>query len=414
MQPDANRNSQNSMSFGSQIKPGAREYANDAPIISRVSKIHRPDRASPHLVQWGRGQDRRTESFKTPEEQEARYAEISARLERNGDDFIFNRQAKIDYAAFMATIGDASWVDVVAGWRENLKRKEVVRSSKTVGEAAAEYIANAMVLRDTGQESPDTFRQQRHKISILGTRLNTVPLCEVTTEMMEQLIKDLFKELGLSENGTFNNYLKSFRTFFNANSKHVTPNPTLGIPLKDDSIDEVGVLTPKEMAQLFAYAMKHRPDALGRLALEAFAGLRFSSAAKIAKEEIKFDDKGITLAKRKLKTRRRHYIDGLPDNTWAWADKATTACWKMKKSDWMHMKSDLFMDAGVPHPHNCLRHSFATYHVAAFKNPGLTATLLCHHDQAQLWAHYNGIASKAAGITYFSITPENAEQIAAG
>ena len=130
------------MRFESQTKPGAREYANDAPIVSRVTKIYRPDRASPHLVQWGRGQDRRTESFKTPEEQEARYAEIAGRLQRNGDDFIFNRQAKIDWSSFMATIGDASWVDVVAGWRENLKRHELVRSRKTVGEAAKEYIAH--------------------------------------------------------------------------------------------------------------------------------------------------------------------------------------------------------------------------------------------------------------------------------
>ena len=414
MQPDANRSDSKTTRFEPQIKPGAREYANDAPIISRVSKIHRPDRASPYLVQWGRGQDRRTESFKTPEDQEARYAEILTRLERNGDDFIFNRQAKIDYAAFMATIGDASWVDVVAGWRENQKRHEVVRSRKTVGEAAKEYIAHCLSLRDTGQMSPDTFRQKKHKISYLGEKFNTVPLCDVTTEMIDEWLTELLGELGLSAAGTFNNYLKPVRTFFNFNKKHVTPNPAEDIPLRDDSIDEVGVLTPRQAARLFAYALKHQPDALGRLALEAFAGLRFSSAAKIAKEEINFEDKGITLLKRKIKTRRRHYIDGLPENFWAWIGKATEACWAMKKNRWMHIKSDVFAAAGVPHLHNCLRHSFCTYHVAAHKNPGLTATLLCHQNQAQLWGHYNGIASQAAGLTYFSITPENVEQIAAG
>ena len=402
------------MNFELQIKPGAREYANDAPIISRVSKLHRPDRASAYLVQWGRGNDRRTESFKTPEEQGARYDEIAERLERNGDDLIFNRQSRIDYAAFMATIGDASWVDVVAGWRENLKRHELVRSRKTVGEAAAEYIAHCLSLRDEGSMSPDTFRQKRHKISLLGTQFNTVPLCDVTTEMIEQFMKDLFKERGLSENLTYNSYLKPIRTFFNFNSKHVTPNPAAGIPLRNASIDEVGVLTPQQAARLFAYALKHRPETLGRLALEAFAGLRFTSAATLAREEINFDDKGITLPARKIKTRRRRYIDGLPENFWAWVGKTTEACWRMKRSQWMHIKTDVFEGAGVPHPQNCLRHSFATYHVAAYKNPGLTATLLCHQNQAQLWGHYNGIASQAAGLKYFSITPENVEQIAQG
>ena len=176
----------------------------------------------------------------------------------------------------------------------------------------------------------------------------------------------------------------------------------------------MGVLTPKQTARLFAYALKHRPETLGRLALEAFAGLRFTSAAMLAKEEINFDDKGITLLARKIKTRRRRYIDGLPANFWDWIGKTTEACWRMKRSQWMHIKSDVFAGAGVPHPQNCLRHSFCTYHVSAYKNPGLTATLLCHQNQAQLWGHYNGIASQAAGLTYFSIKPENVEQIAAG
>ena len=421
MQPDATRVGTKTMSFEPrntefnrvEIKPervnqGKGVYAMDAPIISRVSKIYRPDRASPYLVQWGRGQNRRTESFKTPEEQEARYAEISARLERNGDDFIFNRQAKIDYAAFMATIGDASWVDVVAGWRENLKRQDRLLSCKTVGEASSEYISHCLSLRDSGQMSPDTFRQKRHKIGVFGAKFKTVPLCDVSTEMIQEWLD----ELGLAKPATFNNYLKPIRTFFNLNRKHVTSNPAKDIALRDDSIEEVKILTPQQTARLFAYALKYRPETLGRLALEAFAGLRFSSAAKIGKEEINFEDKGITLLKHKIKTRRRFYIDGLPDNFWDWIARTTEVCWDMKSSQWMHIKSDVFDGAGVPHPHNCLRHSFCTYHVSAYKNPGSTATILCHQNQTQLWGHYHGIASQAAGLTYFSIKPENVEQIA--
>jgi hypothetical protein len=166
--------------------------------------------------------------------------------------------------------------------------------------------------------------------------------------------------------------------------------------------------------QLRNLGLKNKPDAIGRLALEAFAGLRFGSADKLSKEDINFAEKGIMLPKYKVKTRRRFYLDDLPDNLWDWMDLATDACWQMEKNDWMHMKSHLFKDARVPHPRNCLRHSFCTYHVSAYKNPGRTATILCHQNQTQLWGHYHGIASQAAGLTYFSIKPENVEQIAAG
>jgi hypothetical protein len=72
----------------------------------------------------------------------------------------------------------------------------------------------------------------------------------------------------------------------------------------------------------------------------------------------------------------------------------------------------IFTDAKVPHPHNCLRHSFCTYHVAAFKNPGLTATILCHRNQGMLWARYNGNATQDQGKRYWTITPETASTLA--
>jgi integrase len=148
------------------------------------------------------------------------------------------------------------------------------------------------------------------------------------------------------------------------------------------------------------------------LALEAFAGLRFSSALRLEKTDIKFEGRGILLPAHKIKTRRRHYIDGLPENLWSWLEVATPACWAMQSSEWMHMKTRLFTDAGVPHPRNCLRHSFCTYHVAAYKDPGKTATILCHRNQQKLWSNYNGVARASDGNSYFTITPQTAAALA--
>ena len=79
----------------------------------------------------------------------------------------------------------------------------------------------------------------------------------------------------------------------------------------------------------------------------------------------------------------------------------------------MRSKSQLFTDAKVPHPKNCLRHSACTYHVAAFKDPGKTATMLCHTDQQLLWSTYNGRAAQAEGKRYFAITPDSIRKVSA-
>ena len=186
----------------------------------------------------------------------------------------------------------------------------------------------------------------------------------------------------------------------------------MAVERRDGTIGEVQINTVAEVAQLFAYALEHHKEALGRLTLEAFVGLRFSSAYRLEKGDINFADKGILLPRHKLKTKRRRYIDGLPENVWPWLKETNDACWAMTSNEWMHLKSQLFVDANVPHPHNSLRHSFCTHHIAAHKNPGKTATILCHTSQDELWEHYNGCATEQAGGLYFKITPLTAPTMA--
>ena len=56
-------------------------------------------------------------------------------------------------------------------------------------------------------------------------------------------------------------------------------------------------------------------------------------------------------------------------------------------------------------PKNCLRHSFATYHVALHRDPGKTALILSHRNQEVLYQHYLGIATKEQAERYFDIWP---------
>lgn len=398
MQPNDNQNDNQSATTGP--TPGL--------VGNKVRKLFRPDRASPYLVQWGCGKERKTESYASATDRNRRYNELIKELGSNRRDLVMTKAQIGEYFAFKAAIKDTHWVDVVSGWREYVISKGRSVSTLTVDDAVNRFRQLVDQRLERGELAAGTACQKRQKAALFARSFRGRLMSEVTTRQIEKWLED---HAG-SVPGTYNSYRKHIAAFFEEFRKEVRPNPVEEVETRDDYIDKVEVLSPEETARLFGYALQNHPDALGRLALEAFMGLRFGSAFRLEKTDINFAEKGIMLPRHIVKTRRRFYVDGMPDNMWTWVARTNDACWTMENNQWMHMKSRLFTKAGVPHPRNCLRHSFATYHVAAFKNPGLTSAILCHRNQQKLWQHYNGVATQAAGRLYFSITPDNWRQVA--
>jgi site-specific recombinase XerD len=116
-------------------------------------------------------------------------------------------------------------------------------------------------------------------------------------------------------------------------------------PARDS--DDVSVLKLADAKELFRTARKLRPQVCARLALEAFAGLRYSSAARLVKADINFADRGITLPAAKLKTRKRHYIDGLPENLWKWLRAAPDEAWALTERQYLSLSKARPSDSQV-------------------------------------------------------------------
>lgn len=188
-------------------------------------------------------------------------------------------------------------------------------------------------------------------------------------------------------------------------TRKLSVNPCDGIKAPKVIADDVEVLTVADGAKLFAKASAESRELFGRLALEAFAGLRFASAQVITGADIDFAARGIVLPAAKIKTRRRQFIDGLPDNLWAWLEWSQPSAWVMTPRQYLEAKSLAFVRADVPHPRNCLRHSFTSYHVAANKDAARTSVVLCHTSPAMLWRHYKGRATEADGLAWFRLVP---------
>lgn len=400
-----------------------------------VQLLFRAGRPSPYGVMWRERVwdeatkrevvQRKSEFFEHEKDRDARATELAAQR-REGRMATASRAEVEEFRAFRAAIGSTPWQDVVAGWRYSMMKDGMTRCEVTVEQAVNKHLLEmkppevAKGAKPTpGPVSIDTYRQKKHKLTLFAEQFGSLALDQVSGGEVEDWIND-FPEV--QSEATFNNYRKHIRTLFQIYVEKGTlrRNPLDDVQKRDDSIDEVGVNQPHEIAKLFAFALgsKKFKVAIGRLALEAFAGLRFSSGCRLEKHEINFADRGILLPKGKIKTGkktgRRHYIDNLPENLWAWLDATPDECWDLTPRQYLELKSTLFTEADVPHPRNCLRHNFCTYHLRLHQNPGRTATILCHRNQDELWDHYAGIGTHGKGVLYFDITPSTAAQIAAG
>jgi integrase len=58
-------------------------------------------------------------------------------------------------------------------------------------------------------------------------------------------------------------------------------------------------------------------------------------------------------------------------------------------------------------PHNGLRHSFASYHLAQHGNAQQTANLLGHKSQDIIHNHYKSLVLKSEAEKYWALRPEN-------
>lgn len=172
---------------------------------------------------------------------------------------------------------------------------------------------------------------------------------------------------------------------------------------------------------------KHRPAA----GLLFFAGIRPQELAGHGKPAMLWkaiDPVGKTIAVEAniAKTRARRVLQGLPDAVWAWigtppkdTDLPISVCTSQQLIRVLQRAGGYWHFTGKGRkrgrktvkewPHDGTRHSFASYHIAAFDDPGKCALLLGHGGNPRmLYTHYLGLATKAEAERFWGIRPKQA------
>lgn len=294
--------------------------------------------------------------------------------------------------------------DIVAAWKEYQGRQEGL----TMGEVAHRFVEMR------SKEGVARFLQTNYALYLRrftemygGNRA----INSFTPDEVRGWVSALSAE-GYSPK-TVNHHLRTLSMVFNRAIAEgwASKNPCLAVTAPKDEKGEVTVLSLADAQKLFAANRGHRASLY--MALEAFGGLRFSSAVRVSQADINVVDRSIVLPAAKHKTGRRHVLEGLPENLWAWienVDAIDDANWK--KRPWLmsvpvynREKKAAFERAGLKLKGNILRHSFCSYHIAHHQDAAKTAVLMQHSNQAMIYRHYKGMATRADAAEYFAIMP---------
>jgi integrase len=167
----------------------------------------------------------------------------------------------------------------------------------------------------------------------------------------------------------------------------------------------VGILTVDETSRLLASAP---PRLLPYVAIGAFAGLRRAELERVEWKEVDFRAGVIEVTATKAKSARRRVVKIMP-NLAQWLRPYVENRGNVTPSEYRELLDAAREAASIEvWPNNALRHSFASYHLARFKDAAALAHELGHTNATLIYQHYRQVVRPAQAARYWRITPTTA------
>ena len=170
----------------------------------------------------------------------------------------------------------------------------------------------------------------------------------------------------------------------------------------------IGILTPEQFAKLLDSASERT---LPYWLLGGFAGLRRAEIERLEWHDVHFESGRIEVPALKAKTASRRLIQMQP-NLAAWLEPYTGRTGHVCPPNLRTLLEEDRRKAGLRKwPPNALRHSFASYHLAAFDNAAKLALELGHTSEGLIFSHYRELVQPDRARRYWNIMsarrPEN-------
>jgi integrase len=210
---------------------------------------------------------------------------------------------------------------------------------------------------------------------------------------------------------TRNNFRRTLVMMFNyaVDRGYAASNPAAKTAKAKVVDSPPGILTPQQTARLLEAASR---ELLPYVAIGAFAGLRRAELERLAWSDVHFDgDQLIEVTAQKSKTARRRFVKIQP-NLREWLIPVRKHSGKVTPDNFAK-QFDAAREAAciTEWPDNALRHSFASYHLAHFKDAAALALEMGHTDSGIIFNHYRELVRPREAQRYWNIKPARESKV---
>ena len=267
--------------------------------------------------------------------------------------------------------------------------------SRTVAELVPEF--NAAKKKDGASER--YLGDLRNRLDTFASDFGKLKLAEILPSQIDDWLRGL--DVAGQTRNNFRTVLSAFFEFGKLRG-YATSNPVEGTAKAKVVRGTPEIFTPEQMRTVLE---KAPADFVPYLAIGAFAGLRAAEIERLDWSEIDLARRLIQVKAENAKTAQRRFVT-VCDTLAAWLAPHVRRSGPVATAESVRIGREKTCKAAqIQWPSNVLRHSFASYHLAQFKNAGQTAAELGHAGAAMLYQHYRELVTPDAAAKWWAIMP---------
>ena len=347
------------------------------------------------LRSFGRGR----KFFPSRAEAEAERLRQKTALERHGREAIGLSQRELsDFITAKKKLAERGRTinDAADFFLDHLER---VRRCKTT---VAELVVELLEAKRKDGRSEIYLRDLRNILAIFCRDFGNRPIAGITVEEIDNWLRAL-----PGSPKTRTNFRANIGVLFSYATKRrmLDSNPVLHTakPKLPDNPPEI--FSVDELRALLEAAQRTAPNVLPMLAIGAFAGLRDAEIKRIDWNEVDLARGHIEIKAAKAKSARRRIVPIQP-NLAAWLRPYSGIKGRVVPAGYRSSVDRVRKAAGlVRWPKNGLRHSFASYRLAAIHNAPRVASDLGHTSPTMLYSTYREVVLPEEAQRYWKIEP---------
>jgi integrase len=286
-------------------------------------------------------------------------------------------------------------VSIIDAAKEYVARAALITKSETVSRAIQSLLAAKKHdnLRDR------YLKDLRARLARFAESFGERKLADITSAEIDNWLRSLL--LAPMTRNTFRLRLSVLFAYGRVRG-WVTDNPVTAVKKVRTSEPLPAILEPQQVARLLEVASE---ETLPYWAIGAFAGLRSAELERLAWRDVHFDEKVIEVPALSSKTASRRFVRIRP-NLLAWLRPYEKKCRLICPPGLRkRLEADRRAARFTSWPVNSLRHSFASYHLARFRDPKDLALELGHMRPDTLFRFYHQRVKRPAALEYWKIVP---------